>query len=412
MKRFSERLLELDLSAKSAEDVRPATDPSNISMLYVHIPFCKELCPFCSFNRQEFDHDLATRYFRHLRNELELYHAEGYRFTTMYIGGGTPTVLPGELADLIAYSKTLWPISEISVETTPADLQPHIIDLLRYSGVRRLSVGVQSFQDDLLVSANRFRKYGSGSDIEAKLTSLKGQFDTVNVDLIFGLEGQTLGQIRSDIDTIKRLAVGQVTCYPLMSRLEDIPPLRDWLARTRWEKKAYRQIREDLSPAYEASSAWCFSRSGGMIDEYIVEHPEYAGAGSGAFGFLNGCLVVNHFSIDDYLQKTAEHSPPALLTRLFSPGERLRYHLLIHFFRGKLDFAQLRLLAERNQRFLIWTARTLLRLSGMISRKGQFWQVSPRATYLAVLLMKTFFQSVSSLRSLCKTVVEKVPIDD
>ena len=77
----------------------PVPDPERSCLLYAHVPFCEALCPYCSFNRVRLEPELARCYFRALRRELELYKERGWHFDSLYVGGGTPTVLPAELED-------------------------------------------------------------------------------------------------------------------------------------------------------------------------------------------------------------------------------------------------------------------------------------------------------------------------
>ena len=186
-------------------------------MLYVHVPFCRELCPFCSFHRIKYREDVAQTYFDMLSVELDRYAESGFSFTTVYVGGGTPTVLPERLEEVLGHARELWPLKEVSVETTPGDLSPEGIKALQRGGVNRLSVGVQSFHNDLLASVNRLHKYGSGPEIQKRLREVIGVFDTVNVDLIFGFKGQTRAQLITDLEIAKDLQADQITCYPLMT---------------------------------------------------------------------------------------------------------------------------------------------------------------------------------------------------
>ncbi|MBT3271698.1 MAG: radical SAM protein, partial [Spirochaetales bacterium] len=163
-------------------------------MLYIHIPFCRELCKFCTFNRILFDENTALTYYDRLDVELRMYHASGFRFSTIYIGGGTPAVLPDRLCATIKTAKELWELKEVSVETNPSDLSSEVIDQLKDVGVNRLSVGVQTFNGRLLDSVNRIGQYESMELLKSRLSELRGVFDTLNIDLIFGLEGQTQDQ--------------------------------------------------------------------------------------------------------------------------------------------------------------------------------------------------------------------------
>src|SRR4030042_6788838 len=107
-------------------------------MLYMHIPFCEALCPYCSFHRVVFIETLARKYFKALRREINLYRERGYKFSGIYVGGGTPTVLIDELAETLLLAKNIFPISEISVETNPNHLILGNIEILQKCGVNRL----------------------------------------------------------------------------------------------------------------------------------------------------------------------------------------------------------------------------------------------------------------------------------
>ena len=143
----------------------PAIPRAGAGYLYLHVPFCEVLCPFCSFHRVQHNHAQARRYFHALREEVRCYHAAGFRFTGAYFGGGTPTTEPEELVETVGLVRELFGVAEISVETNPKDLRPEILAPLRKAGVTRLSVGVQSFDDRLLQDMERFEKYGSSARI-------------------------------------------------------------------------------------------------------------------------------------------------------------------------------------------------------------------------------------------------------
>ena len=108
----------------------PAARAGSPCLLYIHVPFCEKLCPYCSFNRVTFDEALCREYFGALRGELSLYKERGYNFEGIYVGGGTPTVMVDELASTLQHAKSLYPIREISVETNPNHLtDPNLDDL-------------------------------------------------------------------------------------------------------------------------------------------------------------------------------------------------------------------------------------------------------------------------------------------
>jgi coproporphyrinogen III oxidase-like Fe-S oxidoreductase len=175
------------LRMKDVAGTVPPIPSEGAGYLYVHIPFCEVLCPFCSFHRVQHKHGLAQQYFALLRDEIRLYHVAGHRFTGVYFGGGTPTCEPDELIETIGLVRKLYGVREVSVETNPNDLRPELLARLRDAGVTRLSIGVQSFDDGLLRDMDRHDKYGSSAMVQENIRVAAGYFPTVNVDLIFNL---------------------------------------------------------------------------------------------------------------------------------------------------------------------------------------------------------------------------------
>src|SRR5450830_723709 len=138
----------LDLSGGGVPQL-PGPKPGREYMLYVHVPFCQRLCPYCSFNRFPFSEERAVPYFESLRAEMRMVKELGYDFGSMYVGGGTPTIMIDELCDTIDLARELFSIKEVSSETNPNHLIPAVVDKL-VDRVQRFSVGVQSFDDSLL----------------------------------------------------------------------------------------------------------------------------------------------------------------------------------------------------------------------------------------------------------------------
>ena len=289
-------------------------------LLYIHIPFCERLCPYCSFNRVAFTEDLCRAYFRALRKEITLYRDLGYDFGAIYVGGGTPTVLIDELEETIALARAAFHIRELSVETNPNHLTEDRLAILQRAGVNRLSVGVQSFDDGLLRKMDRYDKYGSGAEIAERLRQTLGRFGTLNADMIFNFPTQTSAMLDRDLDTLLEIGIDQVTWYPLMVSDSTRRKVMETLGRVddRQEERFYHQIVGRLVPAYRFSSAWCFSRKQAMIDEYIVDYDEYAGLGSGSIGYLNGICYANTFDIRGYIAQIDRGELPLAASRIFS----------------------------------------------------------------------------------------------
>jgi coproporphyrinogen III oxidase-like Fe-S oxidoreductase len=383
----------------------PKADPSTHHMLYLHIPFCVVLCPFCSFHRVRYKEDRARRYFRALRQEIQIAHDAGFRFGEVYVGGGTPTCDVPELAETIELVRKLNPIKQVSIETNPDDLVPDELKVLKNAGVNRLSVGVQSLEDSLLDEMQRRDKYGGSDEIRERLAAAQGIFDTLNVDLIFNLPHQTIESVMRDIDILTGdIGVDQVSCYPLMGASSTRKAMKKDMGHVdyRRERRFYEAILDRLPDEYSPSSAWCFSRGSGAIDEYITQYEDYIGLGSGAMSYYKGTLYAASFSINRYLKLVeAGHSG---ITRYstFSDRDRMRYFFLMNFFGLKVNKAATE--AHWGGRFArtLWQDFAAFRLLGAIRDDGENWVLTRNGMYYWVLMMREFFIAVSNFRDLMR----------
>ncbi len=394
------QVLSLTESPTGTDLPAPASDRSYL--LYLHIPYCVVLCPFCSFHRVEFKRNAAQEYFEALRREIELVSSRGYRFDELYVGGGTPTVMPDELIRTLELLRDRHALGSLSVETNPDDLEHDGLMRLRDAGVTRLSVGVQSFDDDLLRQMQRYEKYGSGSRIQKRLRRAEGVFDTLNVDLIFNFPKQTEASLRRDLDIlIDEIGVDQASFYPLMGaqstrkRMQRTVGIVDYSR----ERRLYEIIAERmLGAGYKRASAWCFSRKPGMFDEYIVEREEYLGLGSGAFSYLDGGLYASSFSINHYKRLIEAGKTGTVCRRDMTVRDQMRYFLLMQLFSGALDTATAdRRFQGRFQRGL-WPELMALRTIGAVRRSGGRLTLTESGCYLWVMMMREFFSGVNTLR--------------
>ena len=393
-------------------DEAPGTVPpkpkGSAGYLYVHIPFCEVLCPFCSFHRVQHRHTQAVRYFNALRQEIRLYHAAGYTFTGVYFGGGTPTTEPEELVTTIQLIKDLFGITEISVETNPKDLRPDVLEPLRAVGVTRLSVGVQSFDDQLLREMERYDKYGSGAETLERIRSVAGMFPTLNVDLIFNQPHQTLASLERDIETFRASGANQVSFYPLMTSptVERRMVGGMGLPDQRRLRQLYHTIVQRLGREFPASSAWCFTKRGHGIDEYIVAADNYVGVGSGSFSYLDGTLYSTTFSLSAYEQRIEQGLTGITTCHRLSEIDRMRYTLLVQMFGLHLD--EKSVVAQHGRKFFRKLRGELItmRLLGAATRDARGWHLNERGMYWLMLMMSAFFESVNHYRDAMRAHVK------
>jgi len=366
--------------------------------LYVHIPFCRSLCPFCCFNRYLFQEDLARRYFIDLKKELEIYVRRGFTFSSIYFGGGTPTVLMDELGAFIENLRQQYRISQISLETTPRELTQQNIELLKKAGINRLSVGVQSFDEQVLKTMGRVN--GPPEEVRSRLLMAQGQFDTLNVDFVFNFPGQTIEQFAADVTAFKELGIDQATFYPLMAS----PHKKDAMERrfnrvdNSRERQFYDVILSQLyHGGYTASTAWCFSRGERLIDEYIVEFDDYIGIGAGSVSMVQGNFYVNTFSLDRYHELNESGRLPIVGWRKLSDRENRRYYLLTKLFGMNLDTEVFRRRFGEDITGKLWPELAFLKTFGLLSGNGTLY-VTEKGMYPVSVMMRDFFAALNTLR--------------
>lgn len=373
----------------------PGPRVGNSYTLYVHVPFCESLCPYCSFNRFLFDAGKATRYFESLRQEMRMVAALGYTFKAMYIGGGTPTIVIEELIKTIDLAKELFCIQEVSCETNPNHLTPEMIEQLQ-GRVQRLSVGIQSFDDGLLQEMSRLEKFGTGDHLLESVQRAAPFFDVLNVDLIFNFPSQTSDMVKNDLKKVIQSGAQQATFYPLMSSkwVKKTNPVREW--------NYFNLINDGLQDDFKLLSAWTFGRKTvGMVDEYISDAEEYVGIGSGSFSYLDGTLYVNTFSLSEYDMAIRDGKSGVKASQHYKRHPQMRYWFMMKLF--GLDFSP----AAFSKRFGVsvyrglWLEMLFLKIVGAFQRNG-----SPSLTrigqYLSVVMMREFFTGVNNVRDIAR----------
>lgn len=381
--------------------VFPLVAPSRPVHLYMHIPFCVQPCPYCSFHRYPFEEDSARVYFKALRKELTIYSDMGFRFSSVYVGGGTPTVLMDELFETIGLIETLFKPGEISVETNPDRLERDQITSLANAGVRRVSVGIQSFSDEILKAIGRYEKYGSGAELARKVFDALGSVETLNVDMIYNFPIQDSSMLEHDLATLLKILPDQVTFYPLMisqSTHKQMESIMGGVSPGK-EKVFYNMIISTLEPLYQPNSAWCFSRGGPpMIDEYVVGGEEYVGAGSGAFGLVSGAIYANTFSLGEYVRSLESGRLPIRHRKAFSLHEMARYSLLMNLFGLKLDLGLFKQRFGHSIWYLLGPEIFFFILTGAISISPSQLRLTSRGRYYWVIMMREFFTGVDNFR--------------
>lgn len=321
--------------------VRAGEQPARVIQLsdgpvgvYVHVPFCSRLCPFCPYNKVVPRSRQPERYFDALLTEARCYVDAGAAgsagFTSLYVGGGTPTLFP----DLLRRVVEVLPVTgERAIEVLPTHATPERLEALRLIGFTAVSVGVQSFSDEVL---RHLRRPHDARDARVAVENAVERFDLVDADLILDVEYDDAhaGTFLRDLVRCFELGVGQVSTYPLMRFGFTVfgPGGHD---RRREHEVLAEATRLAEAHGYERRSVWTFNRPGSPSYTSITRR-RFLGLGAGASSFLGRDFLVNHFGVETYIAAVEEGRLPLARRLHLGPVGGLAYDAFWQAYSGYL----------------------------------------------------------------------------
>ncbi|RBP63887.1 oxygen-independent coproporphyrinogen-3 oxidase [Alkalibaculum bacchi] len=282
--------------------------------LYIHIPFCAHKCYYCDFLSFSSKKDKISLYFESLYKEIERcapVHSNE-QVQTIFIGGGTPTVVPpdyiSKTMDLIKEKFSVSPTAEVSIESNPATFDKEKLLEYRKSGINRLSMGLQCWQDELLKEIGRI--HSQKDFIKGFMEAKEAGFHNINVDLIFNLPNQTLEHWKETLEKVCDLDPTHLSCYSL--KIEEGTVLYERAQNNKLildddlDREMYHYAVEYLTgrgyTQYEISN---FSKSNMECKHNLVywEVKPYIGFGLGAHSYYEGIRYYNEENMDHYIAK-------------------------------------------------------------------------------------------------------------
>ena len=278
--------------------------------LYIHIPFCKRICNYCDFTKRvPKNKEMIDEYLIHLKEELKTYEKYFDSVETIYIGGGTPTLLDkDQLIILFDMLKDFKKIKEYTIEINPETLDEDKVLLFKKYGLNRFSIGVQSFDEKILKILGRTH---SNSDVYNAVNLLKKHgLENINIDLIFAVTGSDTSSIENDLNEFYKLDIKHLSYYSLI--LEENTILYHQYKHNLYkqidnkiEAKMYEFIIDNLEKngfkQYEISN---FAKDGyeSIHNKIYWENKEYIGIGLGASGYLDKSRYTNNTVLKTYYE--------------------------------------------------------------------------------------------------------------
>ena len=299
---------------------------------YLHVPFCHHRCPYCSFTVVADRLDLVDRYVEAVTRELTLL-GRPHQVDTIFIGGGTPTLLPREpmtrLFEVIRQWLPLAEGGEWSIEANPQDVDRDLCLLLHDQGINRISLGGQSFNSAKLKVLGRDH---TGAQLASSIDIASQWFDEVSVDLIFGVPGEAMHVWKSDLQSAMSRCVSHLSTYGLTYE----KGARYWAQLQKGqivavaeetELEMYLYAIETLSQHgmnhYEVSN---FAKPGSecLHNQTYWQGDPWLGFGPGAAAYVGGTRSVNHRSTLKYLQRMEAGESPVAESQILDWSTRTR----------------------------------------------------------------------------------------
>ena len=323
--------------------------------LYIHIPYCKSKCIYCDFYSTPVV-ETMEQYVRSLLCEARLRKTEigSETITTLFLGGGTPSMMPVELlralinglSDIFDLSR----VGEFTIEVNPDDVTREYVELLRQLGVNRVSMGVQSFNDDELRAINR--RHSAQQAIDAARAIKEADISNISIDLIYGLPGQTIDTWQQTVEQAIALDVQHISAYNLSYE----KGTRLWVMR---EQGKVQEVSDDdciamhdllvkmlKEAGYEHYEISNFARPGyrSRHNSSYWNFTPYLGLGTAAHSFDGSVRRYNPSSIKQYIEKLS-NGTPAFIEEHLAWWERYDEEVMVRL--RTSDGLDTRLIAQR-----------------------------------------------------------------
>ncbi len=269
---------------------------------YIHIPFCKKKCFYCAFV-STCNTKLETGYIISLLKDIDVNYKKNL-LSTLYFGGGTPSLLPINHVEKIINKFEFEENPEITFELNPEEADIEYLKLLLELGINRVSIGIQSLNDNILKEIGR--NHDANTALKAIENAKNVGFKNISVDLIYGLPNQTLNRFESDLKTIKKMNVQHISLYGLKIEENSVfgKNIPKNLPDDDLQADMYLLACETLNN-YEHYEISNFAINKKYISQHNTNYwknKEYCGFGCAAHGYENGIRYANAFDIKKYIE--------------------------------------------------------------------------------------------------------------
>ena len=347
--------------------------------LYVHIPFCKQICDFCPYCKELYNAEKCDEYIDSLIREIHLVgnmHKGKKQVTSLYFGGGSPALAVDRIQEIICAIELYFDITEgIGIELHPSDLELSKLERLKSSGITKISIGIQSFNKKFQFLLGRCAV--NAESISKILNEVK--FETVSMDFIFALPNQTFEDLKEDINTAFTCGANHIAIYPFIDFT---------FTKSKINTMAKKQKRKLLdliteycySKEYRRDSIWTFSNN--ETAKYSsMTRDNFLGFGCSATTLLNDTFKINTFSVEEYIKRITKHTLPTALTIKFTLRQRIIYYLFWTAYSTKIDSFEFEKFFDTSLKKMYGLELFLAKLFGFITEKEGVYSMTLKGAF-------------------------------
>lgn len=346
--------------------------------LYIHIPFCKKICAFCPYCKTVYNPDLCDDYIDSLLKEIQMVGEQNRRkrVTSLYFGGGTPALAAGRMKEIIDRVSEYFEITEgIGLELHPDNVTVPVLKTLKEAGITKISIGIQSFQ-------KKYQDILGRSQVDfGKMAESLSQvpFETVSMDFIFALPGQTVEDLKSDIELAFSHGANHIAIYPFIDFTFTQSKVKAM------EKKAKKKLLDEItkyciSKGYERNSIWTFAREQGAGYSSMTRD-NFLGFGCSATTLLRDQFKINTFSVEEYIKRIKEGKLSTSLTLRFSLRQRMIYYLFWTAYSTRVDSRDFEKFFGVPLKKMYGLEMKLAVLLGFATEKDGVYEMTPKGAF-------------------------------
>ncbi len=373
--------------------------------IYVHVPFCPVLCPFCKFNICEYDNLLYKDFATAINREVSLFRdhpdVRGRKVTAVYFGGGTGSMLrPNEAQSFLDTIAGIFQIDdgvEITMEGHPNTFSERRFREFKEAGINRVSIGIQSFQDKNLQEIGR--NHSAERNFRVLVAALNTGFRSIAIDLMYRLPNQDFDNLDYDLKMIERLQPDSVSAYSLEPEATELEVKLPLMPEDKQDQEMFYYVgdflegiglRRYMQPDFAKSG----KESRYVVNAWRAPQQLMLGIGPGAHThYFGGHVWANVYPVEAYINAVNKGLPPAVMGTEVTPRELMSKYMVLGVRSLQIKKQPFENLFGAEVRNIFGREIALLKDAGWLEETEAYYQLSRNGIYFVDNISKVFYSS-------------------